>query len=120
MKKILAIFLSLFSISCFAELPPAACPQALPTDTAAFCSSFKLAATCHCTAKGLPASFCDDLDRLYNRMIATFGSLERACEYQKDTTKQICIDDWKCWREGGVDSRGKQCSGTGKACPRKG
>jgi len=53
---------------------------------------------------------------VYDRMINMFGSLKRACEYQRDTSVQNCMDDWNCYRFGGVNSLGGLCSSTGKAC----
>ena len=92
------------------------CPQALPTSDPSFCPSFKSIGECHCTASGLPAGMCKDMNSIFNRMISVFGSIKRACEYQKDTSTQMCIDDWNCYRSGGKDSQNNLCSGTGKAC----
>ncbi len=110
-KKLTACFLFFLSSSVFAL----ACPTALSVDHPAFCSSFKTAAVCHCTSSGLPASMCQDMNALYNRMISMFGSVERACAYQKHTSAQVCMDSWNCYRRGGVVS-GKVCSSTGNAC----
>lgn len=93
-----------------------ACSKALPTDNPQFCSSFKVAATCYCTSSGLPAGMCQDMDTLYKRMLGVFGTLKKACEYQKHTTPQDCMDNWNCFRFGGVDSRGKLCGGTKQPC----
>lgn len=111
MKNVLAIVFALFSISSFA-----ACTNALPTNNPGFCASFKVAATCYCVAKGLPAGMCQDMKVLYNRMVGTFGTLDRACAYQNNTSKQECIDDWNCYLGGKTDSQGRACSGTGLAC----
>lgn len=92
------------------------CPQALPTSDAGFCPSFKSVAECHCVESGLPKKMCQDVQVIYNRMIAMFGSVQKACEYQHDTSTQNCIDDWNCYRLGGKDSQGKLCGGTGNAC----
>jgi len=95
------------------------CPQALPTNNPGFCASFKVSATCHCS-QTLPSGMCQDVNLIYWRMIDMFGSPEAACEWeektQHDTTKQQCIDDWKCYLSGGTDSQGNVCSSTGKAC----
>lgn len=109
-KKLSALFLYLISASALA------CDFAVPTDNPNFCPSFKAVAICHCTTSGLPAGICQDVNALYNRMLAVFGSLKRACEYQKFTTPQDCMDNWNCYLKGGVDSRGRLCSGTQKAC----
>ncbi|RUR05419.1 hypothetical protein [Legionella sp. km772] len=95
---------------------PSTCPKALPTNNAGFCASFKVAAVCHCTTSGLPAGMCQDMNALYNRMIGLFGSVQKACQYQKDTTTQNCIDSWSCYRSGGKDSQGRLCSSTGNSC----
>jgi len=92
------------------------CPQALPTNNAGFCPSFAAAAQCHCTASGVPKGLCQDVKAVYNRMLAIFGTVQRACEYQKDTPTQTCVDDWGCYMNGGVDSQGQLCSSTGAAC----
>ena len=93
-----------------------ACPNALPTDNINFCTSFKSAATCYCTSSGLPAGMCQDMSALYSRMVMVFGSLQRACEYQKYTTTQNCMDNWNCYLHGGRDSQAKLCSSTALAC----
>lgn len=108
----LAIFVSCFSLTCFA----ASCPKAEPTNSPKFCPSFKDAALCYCKAAGLPSSVCQSVKDIYNRLIATFGSIKAACEYQHDTTTQNCIDGWNCYMNGGKDSQGNLCSSTGKAC----
>lgn len=93
-----------------------ACSNALPTNNPGFCASFKSVATCYCTSSGLPSGMCQDMNALYSRLMMVFGSLQKACEYQKYTTTQDCMDNWNCYRRGGVDSRGRLCSSTKKAC----
>jgi hypothetical protein len=110
MKKIIIMMMSLLSTGLLA------CPKALPTDDVNFCSSFKSVATCYCTSSGLPSSLCQDTRVIYQRMIAMFQTLEKACEYQKYTSKQDCMDNWNCYLFGGVDSRGRICSSTQKPC----
>lgn len=110
-QRIFAVLMCFFSLSAFA-----ACSNAVPTDNPAFCASFKAAATCYCTESGLPPMMCQDMNMLYGRLIAVFGSLQRACEYQKYSSTQDCIDSWSCYRFGGVDSRGRLCSSTQQAC----
>lgn len=110
MKRFFAVLLYLCTLSAFA------CDSALPTDHENFCASFKAVAICHCISSGVPSSMCQNMDTLYNRMITVFGSLQRACEYQKHTTPQDCMDTWNCYRLGGKDSKGKPCSGTTAAC----
>lgn len=111
-KKTLAriVFLNLIFIKSFA------CPQALPIDDPGFCQSFAEVARCYCQSQGLPARMCSNVQLIYNRMISTFGSIERACRYQKENTYQNCIDDWECFLHGGVLPDGRVCSGTGLAC----
>ncbi len=113
-EKFLVFFMYVFSIvSCTAAI---ACPQATPTNDPGFCYSFKKAAECHCTSSGLPARMCTDMNIIYQRMLAVFGSTQKACEFQHDTTPQNCIDSWNCYRTGGVNTNGEPCSGTGAAC----
>lgn len=116
MKRKIILLACLWSVSAFAGDTFLACPQALPTDNPNFCPSFRTSATCHCTAKGMPKSLCQDLDKMYDRMVGMFGSLQKACAFQKDTPTQTCIDDWNCYRLGGKDSQGKLCSSTGNRC----
>ncbi len=59
---------------------------------------------------------CQDMNALYNRMIAVFGSLQKACAFQHYTSTQDCIDNWTCYRQGGVDSRGRACSSNRSPC----
>jgi hypothetical protein len=109
------LFLALFlSFPSFAAIT--SCPQAVPVSSPNFCSSFQTAAVCHCTQSGLPESMCQDLNELYVRMIAIFGSVEQACFYQQDTAYQTCVDDWNCYRSGGTDSQGHLCSSNGNKC----
>jgi hypothetical protein len=113
MLKMIGVALLLFiNSSVFAF----ACSNALPTDNPGFCSSFKSVATCYCTNSGLPSGMCQDMNALYNRMIGMFGSLQKACEFQHYTTTQDCVDNWNCYRLGGVDSRGRLCSSNRNAC----
>lgn len=93
-----------------------ACSQALPIDNPGFCQSFAEAASCYCQSQGLPARMCSNLRLIYNRMISTFGSIDKACRYQKENTYQNCLDDWNCFLNGGVLPDGRMCSGTGQAC----
>jgi hypothetical protein len=48
--------------------------------------------------------------------MSIFGSIQRACEYQHDTSVQNCLDDWQCYRNGGRDSTGALCNATGSSC----
>lgn len=97
-------------------LPATACTNSFPPDDVRFCPSFKAAATCYCTSTGLPAFLCQDMNSLYNRMMLVFGSLKRACEYQHHTSTQDCVDNWTCYLRGGIDSRGRWCNLTQRAC----
>lgn len=83
------------------------CPQAVAIDDPGFCQSFAQVAQCHCQSSGLPARMCNNVQLVYQRMISTFGSIERACNYQKDTSYQNCIADWKCYLSGGSTPEGK-------------
>ena len=110
MRKFFVFCMYFFSFSAIA------CPNAVPVDDAGFCSSFKSAAACYCTASGLPFGMCQDMHVLYNRMIVVFKSLENACKFQHHTTTQDCIDNWRCYLAGGQDSSGRICSSTGFPC----
>ena len=114
-KKILIMFVSFFSFVCFSSTF-AACPEAAPVNTAGFCSSFKLAAQCHCVSAGLPKGMCMSMKTIFDRMNSMFGSVQRACEYQRDTSTQNCVDAWLCYRSGGLTSQNELCNGTGSAC----
>ena len=111
---ILACTTFLLSTACFAA-PLSSCPGASAIDGPGFCSSFKVAGQCHCAAH-LPQGMCKNMKSLYDRMIALYGSLPRACESQHETTTQRCIDAWNCYRLGGTTSENALCSGTGHAC----
>lgn len=112
MKKWLSFLLLFVSFSCFASN----CPQALSTNDPNFCPSFKDAAICNCMAKGLPYSLCSDVKQLYARLIGIFVTVEKLCAFQKETNKEICINDWGCYMNGGKDKAGLTCSSTGNAC----
>ncbi len=109
-KKLLATSIYFFSISGFA------CTNAQPTDSVQFCSTFKAAATCYCSASGLPGSMCQNMKALSARMIIVFGSLQKACEHQHYTSAQDCVNNWNCYLQGGIDSNGKLCSSTQQPC----
>lgn len=112
-KKMIILFVSLCSLSSFAMTK--ACPPALPTSNPGFCSSFVAAATCYCS-NSLPERMCMDMSKIYKRMIDMFGTIDRACNFQRETTPQACIDDWSCYLKGGKDSKGEACSSTGSSC----
>lgn len=100
----------------FSSLSFSACPNALPTDNPNFCASFKTSAQCYCTNSGLPAGMCQDLNQLYSRMTAFYGSLENACRAQKYTSFEDCMDNWNCYLFGGVDSHQRACSSNFSKC----
>lgn len=112
MKKslmLMGLFLPSFVFS-------ANCPFATPSNSSSFCASFKVAAECHCTSSGLPKGMCINMDLLYDRMISMFGTLERACQFQHHTSFDVCVENWNCYRHGGMTIGHELCSGTGKAC----
>ena len=94
----------------------ASCPRAQPSDSPGFCASFKAVAQCHCTSSGLPVGMCNDMKLLYARMISIFGSVQRACDFQRDTTSADCVDSWHCYLVGGVNYNSGLCSSTGASC----
>ena len=114
MKRYFLLLAGILSFPCFAAMT--ACPQAEPVTSPNFCSSFKAAAICHCSLSGLPPAMCQNMDDIYARMVAIFGTAEAACGYQHDTAPQLCVDDWHCYRSGGLDSNGNLCSSTGNRC----
>jgi hypothetical protein len=115
MSKKLFLIASIF-LSSFFSVSSMACPGATEINGSGFCSSFQIAAQCHCTSSGLPSGMCNNMNLLYDRMVSMFGSLQRACEYQHDTSTQNCIDSWNCYRQGGTTSQNLLCSGTGHSC----
>lgn len=92
------------------------CAHAALPNQRNFCAGFRASASCYCTSAGLPNSMCQDISHIYQRMLLVFDSVQKACEFQHDTNKQICMDSWKCYREGGKDSQGHWCNQTGQAC----
>ena len=92
------------------------CPQAVAVDDPGFCQSFSQVAQCHCQSSGLPARMCSNIQLVYQRMVSTFGSVERACKYQRDTSYENCMQDWACYLNGGSTADGALCSQTGQAC----
>lgn len=94
------------------------CSHAVVTSNRRFCGSFRLAAQCQCTSAGLPRGSCTDMGVIYKRMLSVFGTVHDACEFQRDTTTQNCLDNWACYFSGGKDSTGQLCSFTGRACTR--
>lgn len=124
-KNIVAIFLSFLFLAINAQAAQLSFPSSLPklsncpqvsTTNPSFCPLFKATATCYCISSGLPAGMCQDINVLYGRMIAIFGSQQRACEFQKDDSVQNCMDDWNCYLRGGRNSQGGLCGSTGSAC----
>lgn len=93
-----------------------ACAKAYPPHHSQFCAAFKASAACACTSSGMPQSQCMNMKKLHERMIMVFDSVEKACDYQHDTSSAECRDGWKCYLLGGKDSQGRLCQTTGKAC----
>lgn len=92
------------------------CQQTNAYDSPEFCSLFESIAKCHCQATGLPAKLCSNVPQIYSRMIATFGSIQKACRYQKDTSVQSCLEAWQCYQKGGQLPDGRICNGSGLPC----
>lgn len=103
----------LFAFSAFAFT---SCPKAEVTNSPVFCESFKTAARCYCTSSGLPAGLCQNVDEIYLRMIIIYTNLENACRSQKYTTQQDCLDNWRCYLYGGMDSQSRICNSNGSRC----
>ena len=108
-RKFVVIFVAFFSVASFA------CPDALPTDNLGFCASFKTAASCYCS-ESLPGCGRLSMSQIYSLLITRYRSVEAACNSQQHTDAQTCIDDWNCYRLGGIDSQGRACSSTQLAC----
>lgn len=106
----LGVVFSFFSLASWS------CQQADAYDTPEFCANFESIAKCHCQATGLPARLCANVPMIYSRMLSTFGSIEKACRYQKDTSYQSCLDAWQCYQKGGRLADGRICNGTGLPC----
>lgn len=102
--------LLIFSVPSFAIAPlaPEECPLAPPTSDPAFCESFKSIAFCHCKIDSPNKSICGSVKKIYDVMLATFHTQERACKYQADNgsekraTSQECMADWDCYWKGGA------------------
>jgi hypothetical protein len=92
------------------------CEQALPPSHQKFCQSFETAARCACRSSGMPAPLCQNMKSLHHQMLMVFTTQRAACEFQRDTSSQDCLDSWKCYREGGHDSKGRLCQASGAAC----
>src|SRR3990167_1233261 len=94
----------IFGILCLSSsyIFATSCPRATAFTSSEFCNSFKSAAECHCVSSGFPRGMCTNYRLLYKRMLDTFGSLQKACEFQKETSTQECIDDWNCFLSGGL------------------
>lgn len=92
------------------------CPSADPASPG-FCDAFKAASVCYCTSYAtLPKNRCSNMALVYKMMVASLGTLQRACDFQRNTSAQECIDDWNCYNYGGVTSTGQLCNGNGHAC----
>lgn len=95
-----SIFIALLFLFDTVSFAASNCGKALPIDNAGFCSSFKSTAICHCTSKGLPQYICQNMPLLYKQMTTIYGSLDRACSAQKETTQADCVANWNCYKTG--------------------
>lgn len=118
MKRIFILLVCGFNSTVLFASTPLLCPQAVPDDKPGFCASFKSVAECHCEEMGIPKGMCQkmSMNDIYNQMISMFGSQQKACQYQHDTSFQTCMDDWNCYRLGGTDSQHRLCNATGSHC----
>ena len=124
MKKVFLLLACIISFPCFANFIPIntqtavinSCPSATPTTDNNFCTSFKAAAECNCELRSPSKKLCQNVKQIYKLMIGYYGSLERACALQHNTTAQVCIDGWNCYLNGGRDSTGGLCNATGNVC----
>ena len=111
------LILPLICFSLLSQTAESTCPAAYATTSPGFCASFQVAAQCYCEEAGVPKSMCNNMSTLYNRMISRYGTVDKACSIQHNTDKQTCLDDWKCYRDGGNNSAEQPCSGTSNKCP---
>ncbi|CDZ77170.1 hypothetical protein BN59_01452 [Legionella massiliensis] len=109
--------IAIFSLFISLSFAATSCLKAKPTNDPLFCASFKSVAKCHCVEFGLPSGMCEDMNQLYWRIVAMYGSLEQACKRQHETSAQDCMDNWHCFRDGGMDSQGRICSSNYSSCP---
>ncbi|MES2216989.1 MAG: hypothetical protein V4501_01115 [Pseudomonadota bacterium] len=119
-KKIMVLWLCFISCSSFAMLRHS-CPQAPATTSGDFCSGFKASGYCHCIEEGMDGAVCENMPQVYQLMMDNFhNSLAEACEFGESVEggvpRQVCIDDWNCYRNGGANSDGGSCQSTGAAC----
>jgi hypothetical protein len=108
-------FLSNAYLLSFLSFIPSSFCLALPPDNPAFCASFQAEAKRHCVSSGLLPFMCNNMNFIYDSMIARFQSQQKACEYQKETSTKDCMDGWDCYRLG-HDGQGKLCNSAGKPC----
>jgi len=114
MKRTLIFFILFFLF--FNSFAKSGCPLAELSSSANFCESFKKVAQCHCEKKGVPRFLCRNMKFIHFCMIKKFGTENKTCLVQDDTSVNICVDDWKCFWKGGRNSEGQLCSGTGNSC----
>jgi hypothetical protein len=129
-KRIIILLLCFISCSTFAVSATSSqpssklrmsCPQAPVNTSGDFCNGFKASGYCHCDEKGMDAAVCEDMNQVYSAMMGYFSnSLDEACQYGEyedgGVPKQVCIDDWNCYRNGGVNPQGGLCNSTGAKC----
>jgi hypothetical protein len=104
------------ALLCLTSIVAFSCSNAKATNEVGFCDSFKEEVFCHCVAKGWPKQMCENMDFLYKSMINFYDTLDNACHAQNDTTHANCMDNWNCYRKGGLNTHNEKCSSTGLAC----
>lgn len=120
LRKIIYTCALLFTVNVVASpvFPVSSTDQAsnqcvVASDTVSnFCDLFKSAVT---DCSPLPLS----MHALYAMMVTVYGTLQTACQKQASqygSDPQTCVDQWNCYWNGGKDSHGGLCSGTGKLC----
>ncbi|PJD91519.1 MAG: hypothetical protein CK424_06845 [Legionella sp.] len=115
MKRSIKLLFMSFLLSIY-SFSYADCPSVDPASPG-FCDAFKASSACYCASYNtLPKGKCANMTLIYKMMVASLGSLQRACDWQRNTTAQECIDDWNCYHYGGMTSTGQLCSGSGHAC----
>ncbi len=120
MKKYLIVLLACLWSFLPVIASAAPCQGAVEASDPGFCSSFVKAAKCYCNDRVgsvVGMTMCKDMDTIYARMMSWYGSVQSACKDQKNTTPEICKDNWNCYLVGGQYSKdNKWCNGTGIAC----
>lgn len=103
----------------------AACPATPNYYDPDFCSTFPVVAICQCKAEGAPGGWCVTAHQIYGNIMRFFKSVTAGCNYAiahgviPAGDLNNCRYRWHCFISGG-SFNGKECQGTGDACPGNG